>query len=154
MFPFAGLRLLLPAIVPSWRFFDAVTASPRVDYALLAAPDRLVEQWREFRPRPAVLGLGTMLRRLLWNAQWNENLYLVSLAERLMSAATEETAVHSQRELLLRVARHLDRHMAHDHRAYLQIRLRLVNRADAAERMAGETVYLSSPCLIAELLTP
>jgi len=151
--PFAGLRLLMPAIVPSWRFFDTVTASPRVDYALLTASDEPVEQWREFRPRPAVLRLGTMLRRMLWNAQWNENLYLVSLAERLMSAGTEETAIHSQRELLLRVARHLDRRGS-DHQAYLQIRLRLVSRADAAARVTSETVYLSGLCLMAELLTP
>ena len=38
MFPLAGLRLLLPAVMPSWRFFDVVTASPRLDYALRADP--------------------------------------------------------------------------------------------------------------------
>jgi hypothetical protein len=38
VYPFTGLRLLLPAIIPSWRFFDAVAASPRVDYAI-TAPD-------------------------------------------------------------------------------------------------------------------
>ncbi len=154
MFPFTGLRLLLPALMPSWRFFDAVTASPRLDYAVLAAPDQAVAQWHEFRPRPAVLSLGTMLRRLLWNPQWNESLFLVSLAERLMSTEAAATAVHSQRELLLRVARQLDRQTGCDPRAYLQIRLRLVSRVGPAEEVASDVAYLSSPCLMADLVTP
>ena len=153
MSPFTGLRLLLPAIVPSWRFFDAVTASPRLDYALLAGPDEPVRQWQEFRPRPALLTPATMLRRLLWNAQSNENLFLVSLAERLIGAGSAETAAHSQRELLLRTARHLDRQGAAAS-AWLQIRLRLVSRAGAGERLASEVVYLSAPCRLSELLTP
>lgn len=155
MFLFTGVRLFLPAIVPSWRFFDVITASPRVDYALLTAPDGPAERWQEFRPRPAILNPGTMLRRLLWNAQWNENLFLVSLAERLMNAVTAEAAAHSQRELLLRVARHLDRHTGCDPRVYLQIRLRLVSRAGpTAELVTSQIVYLSNPCLMAGLLTP
>lgn len=149
--PLAGLRLLLPAIMPSWRFFDAVSASPRLDFALLTAPDA----WQEFRPRPAVLSAGKMLRRLLWNPQWNENLYLVSLAERLMSSsATAETAAHSQRELLMRVARHLDRHGQCARDDQLQIRLRFVRRAGSGEEIESEIIYLSSPWPIAELITP
>lgn len=154
MFPFTGLRLLLPAIVPSWRFFDAVTASPRLDYALLSAPEAPAEPWREFRPRPAVLRPDTMLRRLLWNPQWNESLFLVSLAERLMSATSAETAAHSQRELLLRVARDLDRHAVCNPENYLQIRLRLVSRTGPGDAIGEEVVYQSGPCAIAGLLTP
>lgn len=155
MFPFTGLRLLLPAIVPSWRFFDVVTASPRLDYAVLGSPGARVEQWLEFRPRPAILSLASMMRRLLWNPQWNESLFLVSLAERLMQAATEEAAAHSERELLLRVARHLDRHGTCDPAAHLQIRLRLIGRtAGPDEQIGSEIVYLSSPRRIAGLITP
>lgn len=153
MFPFTGLRLLLPAIVPSWRFFDAVTASPRVDYALLTAPDRPAEQWYAFRPRTAVLTIGMMLRRLFWNPQWNEDLFLVSLAERLIGDSTPETDAHSQRELMQRVARHLDRHAVCRRDAYLQLRLRLVDRADPAEDLTSQIVYLSAPCRMAELVT-
>ncbi|MET0363452.1 MAG: hypothetical protein ABW169_02245 [Sphingobium sp.] len=153
MFPFTGLRLLLPALVPSWRFFDAVTASPRVDYAVLPAPDAPAANWQEFRPRPAVLTPGAMVRRLLWNPQWNENLFLVSLAERLMSDTTAETEAHSQRELLMRVARHLDRETGCDPGAWLQIRLRFVSRPGAAETVASRIVYESRPCPMAELLT-
>lgn len=152
MFPFAGLRLLAPALVPSWRFFDAVTASPRLDYALLPAADAPAGSWQEFRPRPAVLGLGAMLRRFLWNAESNENLFLVSLAERLLGASTPQTSAHSQRELLLRVARHLDRHAAASRDDCLQIRLRLVSR-DVGKAVTSEIVYVSAPWPIAELIT-
>ena len=150
--PLTGLRLLLPALLPSWRFFDAVTASPRVDYALLADPDDEADHWQEFRPRPAILTPGAMFRRLLWNAEWNENLFLVSLAERLMRAETAETVAHSQRELQHRVARHLDRHDRRDRDLYLQIRIRLVGRVD--RWVADEIVYLSGPRQLVGLITP
>ena len=29
-----ALRLLLPALIPSWRFFDVIAPSPRIEYAL------------------------------------------------------------------------------------------------------------------------
>lgn len=144
--------------MPSWRFFDAVTASPRVDYAVLATPDATAGDWREFRPRIPVLTLGTMLRRLLWNPEWNENLFLVSLSERLMSATTPETEAHSERELLLRVARHLDREGACARGDWLQIRLRFVSRdsvgGGGSEAVVSQIAYLSTPRPIAALMTP
>ncbi len=151
--PLAGLRLLLPAIVPSWRFFDAVTGSPRLDYALLAGADEAAAAWEAFRPRAAMLTPGTMLRRLVWNAQWNEDLFLVSLAERLLKSESAASVAHSQRELLLRVARHLDRTGGADRRDWLQLRLRIVRRAGASEEVDSDIVYLSSPWPMAELLT-
>lgn len=136
MYPFAGLRLLPPAVVPSWRFFDTVAASPRIDYALLADADDEAADWREFRPRPAVLTVGAMLRRLVWNAQWNENLFLVSLAERLIHDPDAATLAHSERELVMRVARHLSRHGAGA--AFAQVRIRLVARGEDGERLGGQ----------------
>ncbi|MBY0300347.1 MULTISPECIES: hypothetical protein [Sphingomonas] len=147
MFPFAGLRLLLPAIVPSWRFFDTVAASPRVDYALLADADDEA-QWQAFRPRPAVLTVGAMLRRLVWNAQWNEDLFLVSLAERLIHDPDTATRAHSERELVVRVARHLSRQGAGAPLA--QIRIRLVARGEDGERLGEQVVYCIDPFAIAD----
>jgi hypothetical protein len=155
VFPFTGLRLLLPAILPSWRFFDAVTASPRVDYTLLTDDDECARCWQEFRPRPAMLHPGTMLRRLLWNPQWNEDLFLVSLAERLMSTASApDTVAHSERELLLRVARHLDRNTAGNSHLWLQIRLRFVGRASAEGSVVSDIAYLSTPRRITDVMKP
>lgn len=150
MFPFTGLRLLLPAIVPSWRFFDAVTASPRIDYTPLAAPGS-VERWREFRPRPAILTRGAMLRGLVWNAEWNENLYLVSLAERLLGDPSPATQAHSERELAVRVARHLARDR--DVAPFFRLRVRLVERDAALDELTSQIVYQSPAYRAATLVT-
>jgi len=155
MFIVSGLRLLLPALLPSWRFFDVVSASPRLEYGLLTAPDEPVARWQEFRPRPDVLTPGAIAGRMLWNAAWNESLFLVSLAERLMSATSSaDTIAHSQRELLLRVARHLMREGRCGPDDYLQIRLKMVSRAGPSDAISSDIVYLSSPYPTAELIRP
>lgn len=92
--------LLAPALVPSWNFFDVIAASPRVEYALAGSRDALLEAWTEFRPRPQRLSLAVMLARLFWNPRWNESLFLVSCAERLV----EEPTAHSEDEIFRRVA--------------------------------------------------
>lgn len=95
-----------------------------------------------------------MVRRLLWNAEWNENLFLASLSERLMSAGSSaDTVAHSQRELLLRVMRHVDRQGTAERAAYLQIRLRMVARTGLSDDVDSEIVYLSSPYPTRELIT-
>ncbi len=97
-------KLLLPALIPSWRFFDTIAPSPRIEYTLLKAAHDVPESWQEFRPRPAHLSLGSMLKRLFWNPRWNETLFLVSCAERLM----ENGAKHDAREIAKRVQTDLE----------------------------------------------
>lgn len=92
--------LLLPAVIPSWRFFDEIAPSPRVEYLLLGHEE---EEWLEFRPRPEKVSIFKMLRRMLWNPRWNESLYLVSCAERLMAEPTD----HSANEIFDRISREL-----------------------------------------------
>ena len=93
-----------------------------------------------------------MAGRLLWNAQWNESLFLVSLAERLASTPDAHTAAHSERELLLRVARHLHRQGVCGNDACLQIRLRFVS--GAGDALAGQIAYVSAVWPMAALVTP
>ena len=71
------LSLILPVLVPSWRFFRAVDPSPRVEWR------RPGETWQAYRPRPARVGPGSMLLRLVWNPEWNDDLFVVSCAERI-----------------------------------------------------------------------
>jgi hypothetical protein len=91
-----ALKLFLPALVPSWRFFDRIGPSPRVEFALMEAGSREVGEWQEFRPRPAQLGAISMIARLFWNPRWNESLFLVSCATRVIddedAVATAEIA--------------------------------------------------------------
>lgn len=83
------LHLLLPALIPSWRFFDRIGPAPRIEFAITERQDDKTPQWREVRPRPQQVSVGKMLVRLLWNRRRNEALYLVSCAERLVEDPTE-----------------------------------------------------------------
>jgi hypothetical protein len=44
------LKLLLPALIPSWRFFDTIAPSPRIEFTLLKTAQDASGAWREFRP--------------------------------------------------------------------------------------------------------
>lgn len=83
------ISLLLPALLPSWRFFKTVAASPRVELRVDAG------DWQEARPIPERVGLARMARRLVWNPRRNEQLYMVSLSERL----AEDGRDHARAEL-------------------------------------------------------
>ncbi len=116
------LKLLLPALIPSWRFFDTITPSPRIEFALLKTRRSKPRTWQEFRPRPARLTFGGMLKRMFWNPRWNESLFLVSCAERLVTHPTE----HSRKEIVKRITAELQRHNVDS--PYLQFRLVFVSR--------------------------
>ena len=132
------LARLLPALMPSWRFFDAIGPSPRVDYAWVA-DDSGPCTWHEFRPRPARLGLLRMAARLLWNPRGNETLYIVRCAERVVEGETG----FPQRELRWRllVAWRRGELVAQTAPA-LRLRVRAVHREDA--ELVDEVVYVSA----------
>lgn len=132
------VKLLLPALIPSWRFFDFVAPSPRIEFALLTSAQETAADWREFRPRPARLSVLDMLRRMLWNPRWNESLFLVSCAERLMENPTR----HSADEILSRIRADLARGgRAAGAPAFLRFRLVFVSRR--GEELQKEVTYVS-----------
>jgi hypothetical protein len=128
------LKLLLPALIPSWRFFDAITPSPRLEFALLKNPEDPANNWQEFRPRPAQLSLKRTLISLFWNPHWNESLFLVSCAERLVNEPTD----HSHAEILKRLRREI---VPTSPALYLQFRLVFVSRDGA--QLKKDIWYLS-----------
>ena len=71
------LKLLIPAIAPSWNFFDIITASPRIQFTLLQSEYEIPDQWFYFRPHPAHLTFTQILGRLFWNAKWNETMFTI-----------------------------------------------------------------------------
>lgn len=77
------IALLLPALIPSWRFFKTVAPSPRVEFRLIR--DGRAERWCEDRPRPGFVTFKQVLFRVFWNPAWNEKLYMVSLSERVVA---------------------------------------------------------------------
>lgn len=132
--------LLLPALVPSWNFFDVIAPSPRVEYALAGSRDAVLDAWAEFRPRPPHLSLAMMLARLLWNPRWNESLYLVSCAERLV----EEPTAYGEGEIFRRIAADLAGRP--DAAPWLSFRLLFID--PTGER---EVLYQAAPRLLADI---
>jgi len=141
-----AFKLLLPGLIPSWEFFKSVEPSPRVQWRLLADPDEDGTDWQEFRPRPAQISPFTMLLRLFWNPTWNESLYMVSLAERLMLNPTS----HSVHEIQRRLAAELDRSLPLSQGPpYLQFRIVFVSRND--EGLVQTITYVGDPCLFDDI---
>lgn len=93
------LKLLIPALIPSWRFFDIIAPSPRIEFALLKGESGMPGEWQAFRPHPDHLPFLSMLGRLLWNPQWNESMYMVSCAEYLMESPTP----HREEQIMTRI---------------------------------------------------
>lgn len=135
------IKLLLPALMPSWRFFAVIAPSPRIEITLLKSVQDAPDDWQEFRPRPAHLSIGSMIKRMFFNARRNEALFLTSLAERLSSTPTE----HSSQEILKRIRVELVRHSfdSFDPAAtpYLQFRLAFVHRE--GEQLQKHVTFVS-----------
>lgn len=118
-------NLLLPVVIPSWRFFDVIAPSPRVEYALLRCVDQKIIDWKEYSSDISTISFGVMLWRMVWNAQRNNELFVVSCAERLI----EQPNAHSCDEIAHRIYAGLspvdcDR----EENLYLQFRLAFVRR--------------------------
>jgi hypothetical protein len=124
------LKLLLPALLPSWRFFDVIAPSPRIQYTLLTSAGQTPEHWTELQLSPAHLSLVQMLNHLFWNPVRNESLFMVSCAERLLEKPTQ----HSEEEILKRIIHRLGLGAASGKPlspvTHIQFRLLLVRRDD------------------------
>ena len=70
-------HLYLPSLFPSWRFFEEIGPSPRIEFR--RASD---SAWSELAPPPAPRRPLDFLARLFHSPAWNEHLYLVSTAIR------------------------------------------------------------------------
>ncbi|MAP96497.1 MAG: hypothetical protein CMK07_16250 [Ponticaulis sp.] len=130
------LQLILPALIPSWNFFDVIAPSPRIEYTTCNGPDDTRLDWQPFRPRPEQITLTTMLRRLVWNPRWNESLFLVSCAERLSQDITPD---HSAREITTRLRRDLALTTTASH-----FRFRLVFIHREGTEITSEVIYISA----------
>jgi hypothetical protein len=133
------LQLLLPALLPSWRFFDNIGPSPRIEFALLRDPHQIDANWHAFRPRPHSLSMITLLRRLLWNPEWNETLYLTGCAEKIFD---DEDSLHAQAVIQQRIVKQLTPAQRRGAR-WLVFRLRVILRV--GEELIDELAFVSEP---------
>jgi len=120
-------KLLIPVIVPSWRFFDTIAPSPRIEFSLLNNKQKPSHNWQEISPRPAHVSIGQMAKRLFWNPDWNDTLFLVSCAERLVDYPTH----HSANEIFKRIEYFIKQNNLNTTDIhYIKFRLVFVNRAN------------------------
>jgi len=134
------LALLFPALIPSWRFFDVIAPSPRIQFCLVNPNQHDEADWTPFRPRPQHVGFFTMLKRMIWNPTWNEDLFMVSCAERLIECPNS----HSEDEILKRVANALVRqHPEPDALKGMQLTFRLVLIQRIEDSLHEEIVFTS-----------
>ena len=135
-------QYLLPALIPSWRFFDYIAPSPRIEFAVVAKVDDPATRWQEFRPRPVHLSIAAMLRRLLWNPIWNESLYMANCAEQFL----EKPSAMRANELLTRVAHgiaHGEASGMATGSAYLIVRIVVIKRE--GKQITRRVSFISSP---------
>ena len=132
------IDLLLPALFPSWRFFQQVGPSPRVEFRVLL--DGQKTDWAESHPISDHVGLSQMLRGMFWNPERNTQLYMVALAERLVSGLVD----HSKAELNRLIAERLGAREG-------QLQFRLIFMTSGEAGITGTVVYESAPQGIAEL---
>lgn len=140
-------KLLLPALMPSWRFFSEIAPSPRIEISWLESMDDEGTSWREFRPRPEHVSPFQMFLRMFYNAHWNESLFLMSCAERHTKNPTE----HSINEIVKRIKADFgDARDDDDGRQYMRFRLVFVYRD---QRQLKQTVTFVSPayCLSSQV---
>ncbi len=105
-------RLVLPVLVPSWRFFDSIGPSPRIEYRVWTpgsldvpgAPDDDGTPWTPWALTPETVGVGPMFGRLLFNAARNEALYLLACCERVV----DEGSTHAEQQVASRLAAHVN----------------------------------------------
>lgn len=131
-----NVKFLLPTIIPSWRFFDKISHAPTLEFALLQTPQNTPVSWQEFRPRPARLSAMDMLKRIFWNAGWNESLFLVTCAERLMETYSE----HVAHEIFSRIKADLKRNSVHA--PFMQFRL--LGRIREGQDIQKEIMFISA----------
>jgi hypothetical protein len=138
-------KLMLPALVPSWRFFDEIAPSPCVEFAVLETPQGDSSTWKVFRPRPARLSATSMFQRLFWNPHWNETLFLVSCSERLMESGDPFYV----REIFKRIKDDLAKDIA---APYVQFRLVFVHRE--GDELQKNILFVSPPMSLVDGHTP
>ncbi|MGC1488683.1 MAG: hypothetical protein WA784_12950 [Albidovulum sp.] len=132
-----SLSLILPVLIPSWRFFKAIDPSPRVEWARRSKGDNAPVVWHAFRPRPLTVTPLQMVTRLFWNPDWNDALFVVSCAERIQQQPTD----HSITEITRRIQQHIAQMPIDAAGDLLQFRLVFVHREETD--LVQEIVFLS-----------
>lgn len=118
-------KLLLPVFIPSWKFFNRIAPSPRIEFSLGAPVLDETSQWQELCLRPKQLSVIDFVKSIFYNPRWNEALYIMNCAERLVIDPNK----HCVEEIMRRIRTELE-HRGMDLKStpYLQFRLIVISR--------------------------
>ena len=138
------LKLILPVIFPSWRFFSSIGPSPRIHIAFLQNENAEPDNWQAFRPLPAKISLKNGSRRLLHNPEWNETLFINTCAERLF----EGYSVMREQEIMRRIlaAIHCGEIKVDKAKPYVTYRISAVMRE--GQVIGQQVTFVATPVLI------
>jgi hypothetical protein len=130
------IKLLLPILFPSWRFFSSIGPSPRIDVGFVAEESGSPESWNPFRPIPQHITLMQQLIRLFHNPQWNELLYINSCAERLFEGGDVFYREEIAQRLLRSIA--LGEVVPPANAKFMQFRIRAIYSEDTDANKMGQ----------------
>lgn len=135
------LKLFLPVIFPSWRFFSSIGPSPRIEVGFVVDKNSEPQEWLPFRPLPKKINFVLGLQRLFHNPVWNERLYINTCAEHLF----EDYSEFREQEIGQRlVAAALSKELVADGEfQYLVFRIRALE-LDAGQ-VRDDVVFVSKP---------
>lgn len=76
-------KLFIPAIIPSWRFFDFIAPSPRIEVRFFKNKPTQNQKWMEFLPASNTASPIKILSHLFYNPHRNQRLFMAACAERI-----------------------------------------------------------------------
>ncbi len=150
------IKLLLPILFPSWRFFSSIGPSPRIDLGFVDGEERLPDSWVLFRPIPQQISKTEQFICFFHNPAWNEFLYINTCAENLFEAKGDYYPEEISRRLLNAVAR--GEIPVPEGARFLRFRIRAIYSEDAPADQIGqlrdEVFFVSSPYSLARRRGP
>jgi hypothetical protein len=130
------IKLLLPILFPSWRFFSSIGPSPRIDVGFVAEAGNSPDVWVPFRPIPSKITFTQQIIRLFHNPQWNELLYINSCGERLFEGGDVFYREEIAQRLLKSIA--LGEIVRPANAKFMQFRIRAVYSEDTDANKMGQ----------------
>lgn len=83
------LKLILPVLFPSWRFFSSIGPSPRIEVGFATQSDSTPPEFIPVFTLPEKVSPLSSFVRLMHNPEWNERLYINTCAEYLFETHSE-----------------------------------------------------------------
>jgi hypothetical protein len=100
-----NIKILSPALFPSWRFFDTVVPAPRIEYRILQSPQKKPSRWEKLYPKPFQVSLLQKIISIFWNPRWNEYLFLINCVESFIKKPTKKNEVEVVKLIKAELAR-------------------------------------------------